>query len=128
MLNRDRVILKQRVLLTVLLFFSMLLLFFANRFVLRSFSVNAPDMPLLAKESPFLAFQIKQRNQNKEKKMTFLTFSSVCTFSIQFFLYSIKFASFAVAQGYVRQAVRGLMTEFSERFPSFHCLRCQTLM
>ena len=42
MLNRDRVILKQRVLLTVLLFFSMLLLFFANRFVLRSFSVNAP--------------------------------------------------------------------------------------
>ena len=28
----------------------------------------------------------------------------------------------------LRQAVRGLMTEFSERFPSFHCLRCQTLM
>ena len=41
MLNRDRVILKQRILLTVLLFFSMFLLFFANRFVLRSFSVNA---------------------------------------------------------------------------------------
>ena len=31
-------------------------------------SVLAFDMPFLAKESPFLAFQIKQRNQNKKKK------------------------------------------------------------
>ena len=49
-----------------------------------------------SKGIPFSGIWNQTKKPKQREKMTFLTFSSVCTFSIQFFLYSIKFSSFAV--------------------------------
>ena len=74
----------------------------------------------------FWHFKSNKETKTKRKNDIFDFFKCLHVFhSVFSILYKIcKFCR----SSRLRQAVRGLMTEFSERFPSFHCLRCQTLM
>ena len=81
-------------------------------------------MPFRAKESPFLAFQIKQKNQNKEKN----DISNFLKFLHDFYsVFSIRCKTCKICRSLtLRQNVSVLMTAVFERLHAFHCLICQS--
>ena len=89
-------------------------------------SVLAFDMPFLAKESLFWYFKSNKEKKTKRKTNIFDFFKCLHVF---FSLFSILYKICKLYRSSrLWQAVRGLMTEFLERFLSFHCLNCQTWM